>query len=152
MGLLEPLKNLGSRGADSLKNLGSRLKDLGLKELFVRFWVEKRILSLAILGALVLLVLVLCITLAVSASRAPGASPGDRETAAVPREGIIPQEELFLPGEPDFLPPVMLERERRETWTAGDAEPFWRDPLEGGKGPYIERMHREIDAIMERVP
>jgi hypothetical protein len=151
MGLLEPLRNLGSRGADSLKNLVSRLKGLGLKELLIRFWVEKRILSLAFLGALVLL-LVLCIALAVSASRAPGASPGNREEAAISREGIIPPEELFLPGEPDFLPPVMLERERRETWTAEDAKPFWRDPLEEGKGPYIERMHKEIDAIMERVP
>jgi hypothetical protein len=64
----------------------------------------------------------------------------------------IPQEELFLPGEPEFLPELLLERERRETWTADDGRPYWSDPREDADPLWRERVRTEIDALLENVP
>ena len=65
---------------------------------------------------------------------------------------IIPPEELFFPEEPDFIPGVMLERERRTVWTADDAALYWQDPLKDGEEPWREQIEKAIDEIMERVP
>jgi hypothetical protein len=59
---------------------------------------------------------------------------------------------LFLPDEPDFIPGVMLGREQRTVWTAGDAESLWQDPLKNGEEPWRNRIEDAIDAIMESVP
>jgi hypothetical protein len=69
------------------------------------------------------------------------------------RPQVIPPEELFLPDEPDFLPPVLLEREQREFWTAEDARPFWWDPLDvpGGSETYLDQITSVIDELMEHV-
>jgi hypothetical protein len=64
----------------------------------------------------------------------------------------VPQEELFLPDEPEFLPELLLERERRETWTAGDGRPYWIDPREDSGPLWRERIMTEIDALLEDVP
>lgn len=64
----------------------------------------------------------------------------------------IPIDEFFLPDEPDFLPETLLERERRESWTVEDAQPFWRDPLDEGTFDYLELMSTVIDELMERTP
>ena len=66
--------------------------------------------------------------------------------------GVIPPEELFLPGEPDFIPGVLLERDRRSSWTEEDAAPYWEDPLKDGEEPWRELIENTIDEIMERVP
>ncbi|MDR2718549.1 MAG: hypothetical protein LBB89_10880 [Treponema sp.] len=68
------------------------------------------------------------------------------------RQGIIPPDDLFLPDEPDFIPGVMLERERRTEWTAADAAPLWQDPLKNGEEPWRNRIEKTIDEIMESVP
>ena len=65
---------------------------------------------------------------------------------------LIPPEELFLPDEPDFIPGVMLGRERREEWTAEDAEPWWRNPLADGEEHWRLGIERIVDEIMESVP
>jgi hypothetical protein len=57
-----------------------------------------------------------------------------------------------LPGEPDFLPETLPERERRESWTAEDAQPFWIDPLDEGASEYTDLMSSVIDDLMERIP
>jgi hypothetical protein len=64
----------------------------------------------------------------------------------------IPPEELFFPDEPDFLPPIMTERQPRESWTAEDALPFWTDPGEKDSARWRERIRSVIDELMERVP
>lgn len=61
-------------------------------------------------------------------------------------------EELFMADEPDFLPPVLLERERRDAWTIEDVRPYWTDPLEEGAAVYQDMMSGVVDRIMERVP
>ena len=65
---------------------------------------------------------------------------------------VIPPDELFLPDEPDFIPGVLLERERRSSWSAQDAESFWQDPLRNGEEPWRDQVEAIIDELMERVP
>lgn len=72
--------------------------------------------------------------------------------AAAAQQRLIPPEELFLPGEPDFIPGVIPEREQRTQWTADDAAPFWQDPLKNGEELWRDQIERAIDEIMESVP
>jgi hypothetical protein len=65
---------------------------------------------------------------------------------------VIPPEDLFLPDEPDFLPGVIPGQEQRDSWTAGDAAPFWYNPLEEGEEPWRERIESVIDELLEHVP
>ena len=111
---------------------------------------EKRKLVLtASLGFCAVFVLVLTVSVA-----ARGGDKG-RKSAAVGmavRQGTIPADDLFLPDEPDFIPGVLPERERRAQWTADDAAPLWQDPLRNGEEPWRDRIERTIDEIMESVP
>jgi hypothetical protein len=63
----------------------------------------------------------------------------------------IPLEDIFLPDEPDFLPPVLLEREPRK-WNAEDARPFWTNPLGNDPAQWRNNIERTVDGRMERVP
>ena len=69
-----------------------------------------------------------------------------------PQMGLIPPEELFLPDEPDFIPGVILGRERRTEWTAEDAEPWWQNPLADGEEQWRAQIEGMVDEIMEGVP
>ena len=64
----------------------------------------------------------------------------------------VPSEEIFLPEEPDFVPGVILERERRTKWTEEDAKEYWRDPLKEGEKQWRDKIENEIDKYLERVP
>jgi hypothetical protein len=64
----------------------------------------------------------------------------------------IPPQELFLPDEPDFIPGVLLERERRLSWTEQDASEYWQDPLRDGEEPWREKIEEAINEFMERIP
>jgi len=64
----------------------------------------------------------------------------------------IPADELFLPQEPDFLPGVILERERKTIWTEQDAGIYWLDPLKHGEEQWREKIETAIDEFLERVP
>ena len=64
----------------------------------------------------------------------------------------IPIEELFLPDEPDFLPGVLLERERREIWTEDDAQEYWQDPLRFGEEQWRDKIDTAINELLERIP
>jgi len=64
----------------------------------------------------------------------------------------IPAEDLFLPDEPDFVPGVILEREKRTQWNAVDAMPWWQDPLKDGEQEWREQIEKTVDEIMESVP
>ncbi|MCL2266579.1 MAG: hypothetical protein FWC17_02285 [Treponema sp.] len=64
----------------------------------------------------------------------------------------IPVEELFLPDEPDFIPGVLLERDRRQSWTEDDVAEFWQDPLRFGEEQWRVSIESAADEILERVP
>ena len=64
----------------------------------------------------------------------------------------IPAGELFIPDEPDFIPGVLLGRDRRESWTYEDAAEFWQDPLRSGEEPWRERIESVINRFWESVP
>jgi len=64
----------------------------------------------------------------------------------------IPVEELFLPDEPDFIPGVMQERERRQSWTEDDAAGLWQDPLRFGEEKWRENIEAAVNELLERVP
>jgi len=74
------------------------------------------------------------------------------ETAGANRRTAIPSEEIFLPDEPDFVPGVLLEREKRASWTAADGAPYWQDPLKNGEEYWRERIETVIDEFMENIP
>ncbi|MDR1444508.1 MAG: hypothetical protein LBI94_06480 [Treponema sp.] len=109
-------------------------------------WLEEKLgFMLAGLG----LALLILLPVMIAAGRpAPAKEPGAGTFKAVP----VPPEDLFLPEEPDFLPPVILERERRDAWTADDAEPYWYNPLEEGEEGWREQVEKVIDELLERVP
>ena len=107
---------------------------------------EKRRPVLIGLGGLLGLFLVLLIAaLALNSGKRQKSSP-----AAMTAGFTIPQEELFIPEEPDFIPEFLLVREPRRYWSLEDIRPFWR-ALE-----YDERWKEEItsavDQLMEGVP
>ena len=62
----------------------------------------------------------------------------------------IPQEELFIPEEPDFIPQFLLEREPRRFWSLEDIRPFWRVPQE--EEFWKGEIRSAVDQIMEGVP
>ncbi|MDR1862534.1 MAG: hypothetical protein LBQ67_01295 [Treponema sp.] len=97
-------------------------------------------------GILVLLICLIVITLVMSLG---GPREGEGQEAV---ELTIPVEELFFPGEPDFVPSILLEREPRRFWTADDAGPFWKDPGELGRDQWLKEMELVIDKLMEGVP
>jgi len=65
---------------------------------------------------------------------------------------VIPADELFLPEEPDFLPGVLLDRERRSSWNEQDASEYWQDPLREGEEKWRDNIEAAIDELLERVP
>ena len=111
---------------------------------------KRRMVLIASIGTVAVFVLVLAGT-----SLARGGHEGREPPAAeraTARQGLIPADDLFLPGEPDFIPGVLPEREQRTVWTAGDAAPLWQDPLKNGEEPWRNRIEKAIDEIMESVP
>lgn len=78
-----------------------------------------------------------------------GADPG---VLSVSPRIIIPADEIFLPAEPDFIPGVLLEREKRLSWSEQDAEEYWQDPLKFGEEPWRDMIEDVIDKYLERIP
>ena len=64
----------------------------------------------------------------------------------------IPAGELFIPDEPDFIPGVLHERDRRLAWTEEDAAEHWQDPLRQGEERWRNQIEETIEELLERVP
>jgi hypothetical protein len=110
-------------------------------------WLEGG-LGFVLAGLVLVLVLLPAVFLLAAAGSPPAEEPRTADFGPVP----IPREELFLPEEPDFLPPVILEREQRDLWTAEDAEPFWYNPLEDGEEEWRRQVEKVVDELLERIP
>ena len=141
-----------------LSGLLTRLKSLLSAAEFLKTLPEsgRRILKgrllVVCLPALLLLVLGLVMLLAMNNNSERKEFPAAaRFPEDLPKQ-TIPSGDLFLGEEPDFIPPVLLERERRQSWTAEDASPFWQDPLERGEEPWRERIESAIDELLEGFP
>ena len=125
----------------------------GLKEqldkLLAKLPADRRVvLTLAIGIPVILLLVIVGVSLvSKSASVKPEVLPA---SSAVTRR--IPAEDLFLPDEPDFVPGVILGRERRTQWTTDDAMPWWQDPLKNGEQEWRDQIEKTVDVIMESVP
>jgi hypothetical protein len=156
--LLTKLKNSGAALGDFFKGLPG-----GLSSLLARFrekgfltgdlFSGKRKWLLIGSGAALVLLFFSLVAALLFMNRDSRAGPPPREHITGPVQGPrIPPEELFLPDEPDFIPGILLERERRESWTAEDAAPYWRDPLKSGEEPWREQVETVIDELLERVP
>jgi hypothetical protein len=155
--LLTKLKNLGAAAAGFLKGLGEKASRFFTR---IREYVVQKITPpggrrFIFIGLGALLIPLFFVLIAALLVMNHNADAGPRTAADENRvfQGApIPPEDLFLPAEPDFLPGVMLERERRQSWTAEDAEPHWRDPLKYGEEPWRERVEAVIDELLEHVP
>ncbi|MDR2499994.1 MAG: hypothetical protein LBD37_02800 [Treponema sp.] len=131
------LQQRASQGAAFLKREGARKRH------------RRAVISLAAGAVLAALIL---ITLAFMSGRGPEAGGGPDDLSGLFKPRTILAEELFLAEEPDFVPPVILERERRDAWTPADAEPYWLDPLKDGAEPYTRMLYTAVDTLMERIP
>ncbi|GHV18748.1 hypothetical protein FACS189493_8330 [Spirochaetia bacterium] len=141
MPFLEPVKQFLARIVTVIQGLPGKVEGL------LKISRKQVLIGLGVVGALCVLVVVIVI---VNVGPAPREQKQDIREAFRTRD--IPPEELFLPPEPDFLPEVILERERRPAWTPEDAAPFWTDPLEDGPEAYTELLTTAVDQLMERVP
>ena len=128
--------------------LRGRLKEKTDK-LLARIPAERRIIMTLVIGVPVILLLFI-----IGASRLSKDRPV--KPKALPAGNVItrriPAEELFLPDEPDFVPDVILGREKRTQWTADDAKPWWQDPLKDGEQEWRDQIEKTVDEIMEKVP
>jgi hypothetical protein len=148
IGAVNRMGNLVRRGLELVKGWGQKLWALfpaRVRETLPRL--EGRLGF--VLAGLVLALLILLPFMIAAAGR-PAAL--EEPEAGVLNSVPIPPEDLFLPEEPDFLPPIILERERRDAWTADDAEPYWYNPLEEGEEGWREQVEKVIDELLERVP
>lgn len=140
-----PEKN--ARPAGKKNGPGKRRAGQFIERLFERFGIprEKRPLFLYGMGGLVLLIIALAIAIpAAIAGKAEGNGPA---ADAGPR---IPEEDLFFPEEPDFLPEFIPEREPRSSWAGEDIRPYWKPP--GNPERWREEIKTGVDKLMEGVP
>jgi hypothetical protein len=79
-----------------------------------------------------------------------GLSAAELHAEFAPRP--IAAEDLFPPEEPDFLPELILSRERRVEWTASDAAPYWTDPASLDPKPLSAAASSAVDELLEAVP
>jgi len=127
----------------------ARLPKEKLEGLLAKLPTDRRIiLTLAIGVPIILLLFITGITLSIKDKTAKPVPPP--ASNVITRR--IPAEDLFLPAEPDFVPNVMLDRERRTQWTADDAMPWWQDPLKDGEQEWRDQIEKTVDEIMENVP
>ena len=97
------------------------------------------------IGSLVVIFMVLIAALVMRTGKT------EKETSPSMMAGFtIPQEELFLPVEPDFVPRFIFEREPRRYWSLEDIRPYWRAPEISER--WREEIRSAVDRLMEGVP
>jgi hypothetical protein len=141
--------DLGKIG-DTIKSLAAALNEKAgplADTVLSRIPEEKRRPVLLCLGGMVVLfICLIVILLAVNPGRA-----GAKEVREPVETALLP-EELFFPGEPDFVPSLLLQREPRRFWTVEDVRPFWKDPGSLGRDRWRDEMGAVIDKLMEGIP
>ena len=105
---------------------------------------KKRLIFFSLGGAVILL-FGLIITVIVVNSR-----PGRAGLPDITVGSSIPDEELFFPSEPDFLPGFLPEREPKRFWALDDIRPYWKAP--GNSDWWMDEIISTVDSLMEGVP
>jgi len=131
--LLEKAKDLIDRVFEFINSFIERIPE-GKRRPFL--------IGLGGLGALFLVILVIAIV-------KPGRRGGNL-SSPLASGFVIPQEELFLPSEPDFIPEFLLEREPRKVWQLEDIRPYWKSPEISGF--WREEIKSAVDKLMEGIP
>ncbi|MDR2467735.1 MAG: hypothetical protein LBD22_02100 [Spirochaetaceae bacterium] len=139
MGLHEQIDEL----RDILRVLSARSKRQ-LTEFFAQKHIRRIVTGISVLTALTVLLTIFVTILSTQKKKKPAVDVFQAEK--------ITTEDLFLPSEPDFLPEVLLEQKKKDTWTAEDADPFWTDPAELGEKVWLEKVNTILDKLLERVP
>ena len=164
------MKDISAKVKDFLKNLAGKLKAAGsgifsaiaaafgriadhVKPLlsfsaFKKVHIPKDKRKTALLcagGTVFLLILIILFSMVRPSGKAV------RQTASGPVLAI-PGDELFLGGEPDFVPDFLPLKEPGRPWTAEEARSFWKDPGKGREDIFLEEIGDVIDRLMETVP
>ena len=95
-------------------------------------------------------VIVLVLILIITATAAHSGKPEKSAPVSITAGPAIPTEDLFVPGEPDFLPRFIPEREPRSSWSVEDISPYWRNPEKSDI--WREEIKTAVDKLMEAVP
>jgi hypothetical protein len=165
--LVAKIKTLGSAVADFFRELSEKVAQAGilgrlcgfacgaiqntLRNLLEKIPAERRRLFFLGMGSAFAVLLLACVGVALLIQKDKTAvSPSGGSASA--RRVLIPPEELFLPEEPDFIPGVLLERERRSSWTVEDAAIYWQDPMKHGEAQWRDRVETAVDELLERIP
>ncbi|MDR0586852.1 MAG: hypothetical protein LBG26_06400 [Treponema sp.] len=125
---------------------------MGIGELFSKavLFIKSHLVAAACVCGAVFIVLMLLVVLALVKL-----VPEKQNTAAgeaVLSPPSLSPEDFFMPPEPDFVPPILLEREPRDGWSEEDARPFWTDPMEENAGTWRRRIKEGVDELLENVP
>jgi hypothetical protein len=133
----------------SLKWFLSGLTDKPLKA-FGKWWARKTVRITVICSAALIVAVPLAVVLAANIHSAMRNKKPVPEYVFTP-DAIDPKD-IFIPEEPDFLPPVLLEQEQKEVWLSEDASKFWTDPGEFSREFWQERITDSIDRLLETLP
>jgi hypothetical protein len=109
-----------------------------------RFPKEKRRFILLSFAGLFVILIALALLMVNSGKPKEGSSPPMSAGFA------IPDDELFIPGEPDFVPDFLPERESRLSWSLEEIRPYWRSPENAGL--WRGEVKSAVDNLMEGVP
>jgi len=120
-----------------------------LDSLFARIPADRRIVLTVAIGVPIILALVIA-GISLTSEGAPVKPTAPRASGVMSRP--IPATDLFMPDEPDYVPGVILEREKREEWNVDDAMPWWQDPLKDGEQEWRDQIEKTVDEIMEKTP
>jgi len=101
-----------------------------------------------VLAALVLLcIMTVLIQFGIIAPR--GSKKTEVQPSSFNTAHAIPPEALFIPDEPDFVPPFLVEREVRGSWSLDEIRPYWRAQTDN---EFLRRIVRSaVDDLMTGV-
>jgi len=115
--------------------------------LLERFPAERKRIILFVSAGAAVFFLILIIALAATHSGGPKKNEPPMNMIAEP---AIPPEELFMPGEPDFVPKFIPGREPRSSWSVEDVRPYWKIPDKSDR--WREEIKSAVDKLLEAVP
>ncbi|MDR2445462.1 MAG: hypothetical protein LBD44_05960 [Spirochaetaceae bacterium] len=135
--------------AYNLKWFFPGLLDKPLKAL-EKLWAQKKVRMIVVCS--VVLIIAVPLAIVVSARIILSADGKKNMMGDVFSFDQIAPEDFFIPEEPDFLPPVMLEQEQKKTWSVEDAAEFWTPPSQFPREFWLEEVSNSIDRLLEPLP